>query len=60
MPDEIVNPLDYPVKAAQQLVIELIRANKIDTVSDNLDNLMKVFDQAVKHYQSLSESLRES
>lgn len=49
---EIVSPRDYPEKAALQLVIELIRAERVPMHSDNATNILKIYDQAVEHFKS--------
>lgn len=49
---EIVNPRDYPEKAALQLVIELIRAERVPMHSDNATNILKIYDQAVEHFKN--------
>lgn len=52
---DIVSPRDYPERAAFQLVIELIRAERVPMHSDNVNNALKMYDQALKHFQSKSE-----
>lgn len=46
-----IKPTSYPEKAAFQLIVELIRADKIPMVSNNITNLLSVYDQAVAHFK---------
>lgn len=49
---DVVNPKIFPQLAAQQLVIELIRAGKLSTNNAGNDarNVIEVFDQIEKHF----------
>lgn len=51
-----IKPTAYPEKAAFQLVVELIRADKVPMVSDNVTNILKIYDQAVTHFKSANVS----
>jgi len=52
MSDLIINPKTNPQLAAQQLVIELIRAGRLHEFMNDADAsyLLKVFDQIEKHF----------
>lgn len=47
-----IKPSSYPEKAAFQLVVELIRAERLPMVSDNINGILKIYDQAVEHFKS--------
>lgn len=51
---DIVSPRDYPEKAAFQLVIELIRAERVPMHHDNVTNALKMYDQALNHFKAAS------
>lgn len=47
---DIINPKAHPELAAQQLVIELIRAGKIDAGYEmNAEELLRIYDIIEKH-----------
>lgn len=48
---DIIDPTTNPEKAAFQLVVELIRAERVPMHHDNADNILKIYDQAVKHFK---------
>lgn len=52
---DVIDPNLYPEKAALQLVIELIRAERVPMQSDNANNILKIYDQAVEHFKGNSE-----
>ncbi|HEY4467323.1 MAG TPA: ATP-NAD kinase [Klebsiella sp.] len=47
---DIVDPTTNPELAAFQLVVEIIRAEKTPMFSDNASNILKIYDQAVRHF----------
>ncbi|AVX37792.1 MULTISPECIES: ATP-NAD kinase [Yersinia] len=52
MSEPISDPTVLPEKAALQLVVELIRGDKVPMHSSgNMDNLLKMYDQAVQHFK---------
>ncbi len=53
---DLVNPRTQPELAAFQLVAELIRAERTHMVTDNVDNLLKVYDQALQRFKALEEA----
>lgn len=46
-----IKPCSYPEQAAFQLILELIRAEKVPMHSDNVNGLMKMYDQARNHFK---------
>ncbi|RYT46454.1 ATP-NAD kinase [Citrobacter amalonaticus] len=46
-----IKPTSYPEAAAFHLIIELIRSDKVPMVSDNVTNILKIYDQAVSHFK---------
>lgn len=55
---DIAHPTTYPEQAAFQLVVELIRAERVPMQHDNVTNLLKIYDQAVAHFKSTGENSR--
>lgn len=59
---DVVNPKVYPQLAAQQLVIELIRAGKLSTNNAGKEarDVIAVFDEIEKHFSDKYESDSDS
>lgn len=53
---DIVSPKNHPEQAAFQLVIELIRAQKLPMHSDNVTNALKMYDEALEHFKEAKKS----
>lgn len=53
---DIAHPTSYPEQAAFQLVVELIRAEKVPMQHDNVTNILKIYDEAVAHFKESDES----
>ncbi|WP_336803618.1 ATP-NAD kinase [Erwinia aphidicola] len=49
---DAISPRDYPEKAAFQLVIELIRAERVPMHSTNVTNMLKMYDEALNHFKT--------
>ncbi|MBX4738234.1 MULTISPECIES: ATP-NAD kinase [Klebsiella] len=49
---DITHPTTYPEQAAFQLVVELIRAEKVPMQHDNVTNILKMYDEAVAHFKN--------
>jgi len=49
---DIANPKTHPELAAAQLVIELVRAERVPMHHDNVTNLLKIYDQALEHFKA--------
>lgn len=52
---EIVDPSTYPAQAAQQIIIELIRAGKL-TVGDQGVSLLNLYEKFKKQYEQDKKS----
>ncbi|MDK9364159.1 hypothetical protein [Lelliottia wanjuensis] len=52
---DIIDPPTFPAQAAQQVIIELIRAGKL-TVSDEGIFLLKVYNRLKKQYEQDKKS----
>lgn len=48
---DITDPSSYPEKAAMQLIVELIRAERVPMHSTNVNGLLTMYDQAVAHFK---------
>ena len=48
---ELIKPTSYPEKAAFQLVLELIRAERVTVHHNNVNGLLEMYDQAVEHFK---------
>ncbi|WP_234099699.1 hypothetical protein [Enterobacter roggenkampii] len=51
---DVINPRSFPEQAAQQVIIELIRANKLST-GDGGVALLQLFEKLKKHYELLAQ-----
>ncbi|MFP8574878.1 hypothetical protein ACLH02_24635, partial [Enterobacter hormaechei] len=49
---DIANPKTHPELAAAQLVIELVRAERVPIHHDNVNGLLKIYDQALQHFKT--------
>lgn len=54
---DTINPRSFPEQAAQQVILELIRADKL-AVRDGGEALLQVFDKLKNHFKSLDEQAR--
>lgn len=52
---DITDPSIHPEKAAMQLIVELIRAQRVPVHHDNVNNLLSIYDQAVSHFKTDSD-----
>ncbi|MCW2477761.1 MULTISPECIES: ATP-NAD kinase [unclassified Symbiopectobacterium] len=50
MSDKIV-PSKQAETAAYELLIELVRAQRVPVYQSNIDGLLKIYDQARKHFE---------
>lgn len=48
---DITNPTTNPEKAAMQLIVELIRAERVPVYSTNVNGLLTMYDQMVEHFK---------
>lgn len=49
---ELIKPTSYPEKAAFQLILELIRAERVTIQHNNVDGILDMYDQAVNHFKN--------
>lgn len=49
---DIIDPRSAPHKAAFQLVIELIRAERVQMQHDNASGLLRIYERTLEHFKS--------
>lgn len=53
---DTTNPASHPERAAYQLIVELIRAQRVPVYSSNITGLIRLYDEAVEHFKKQENS----
>ncbi len=57
---DIEDPSKNAEKAAMQIVVELIRAERVSMHHNNVDGLLSIYDQAVEHFKNINNGKSDS
>ncbi|HEJ7996884.1 TPA: ATP-NAD kinase [Serratia liquefaciens] len=57
---DIEDPSNNAEKAAMQIVVELIRAERVSMHHNNVDGLLSIYDQALEHFKNTNNGKSDS
>jgi hypothetical protein len=57
---DIADPSTNAEQAAMQLVVELIRAERVPMHHSNVDGVLSIYDQALNHFKKLKNGESDS